>query len=87
MHFNMDGSVQYVCYDAVGHTQLTKKLQLPSKFIEWLDEQKRVGMLPTDLLESYFGADVRTAVPPTPPVVVQEDEPEPDDGGELPFPE
>ena len=87
MHFNMDGSVQYVCYDAVGHTQLTKKLQLPSKFIEWLDEQKRIGVLPTDLLESYFGADVRTAVPPTPPVVVQEEEMEPDDGGELPFPE
>ena len=64
MHFNMDGSVQYVCYNAVGHTQLTKKLQLPSRFIDWLDEQKRVGVLPTDLLETYFGADVRTAVPP-----------------------
>jgi hypothetical protein len=44
-------------------------------------------MLPTDLLESYFGADVRTALPPTPPVVEQKEEPEPDDGGELPFPE
>lgn len=87
MHFNMDGSVQYVCYDAVGHTQLIKELPLPPEFLAWLDEQKRVGMLPTDLLESYFGADVRTALPPTPPVVEQKEEPEPDDGGELPFPE
>lgn len=69
-----------MCYDAAGHTQLTRKLQLPKRFPEWLDEQKRIGVLPTDLLESYFAA-----LPPAPPVAVQE-EPEPDDGGELPSP-